>query len=296
MTLLFAGLAVGAVYAIVAYGYNLTYTTSGVLNFATAHMTMLGTFIAASLMSGSGMPLWMIVGACLSVGAAVGFLVELTAVAPLKSYRLRRSGTGAAGHGELVTTVGASTVITGLAFIVWGSDPLRVPLFTDDSRFPFLGGQVRPSDLTVILVAVAVGLALHFWTKRSRLGLASLAQTEDRDAAMLQGINVRLLSSLGFTLAGGLGCALGVVVGAKTLAVVGFALVLAIKGFVALTLGGVGSHLGAMIGAGVLGVGEVMTASWVGTDYRSILVFLVFIAVLLLRPQGLFGTARGRTV
>src|SRR3954454_10680466 len=148
MTLLFAGLAVGAVYAIVAYGYNLTYTTSGVLNFATAHMTMVGTFIAASMLTGSGMPLWMIVGACLAVGAAVGFLVELTAVAPLRSFRLRRSGTGVGGHGELVTTVGVSTIITGLAFIVWASDPLPVSLFTNDTRIPFLGGQIRPSDLT----------------------------------------------------------------------------------------------------------------------------------------------------
>lgn len=113
---------------------------------------------------------------------------------------------------------------------------------------------------------------------------------------MLQGINVRLLSSSGFVLSGALGAALGVVVGAKTLAVVGFALVLAIKGFVALTLGGVGSQLGALIGGAVLGVGEVATARWMGPDYRTIVVFVIFLLVLLIRPQGLFGTREGRTV
>jgi branched-chain amino acid transport system permease protein len=296
MTILYAGLAVGAVYAIVAYGYNLTFTTSGVLNFATAHTTMVGAFVTAWAMSKAHLPLWLIVGVCLLVGAAIGLVTELTAIAPLKSFVLRRSAEGAGGHGELVTTVGVSTVVTGLAFIIWGSDPKPVPLFDDDSRIAFLGGQVRKSDLAVIAVALVVGILLHIWTRRSKLGLASLAQTEDRDAAMLQGVNVRLLSVLGFALAGAIGCALGVVVGAKTLAVVSLALVLAIKGFVALTLGGVGSQLGALVGGAVLGVGEVVSARWIGPDYRSITVFVIFIAVLLLRPQGLFGTRAGRTV
>ena len=159
-----------------------------------------------------------------------------------------------------------------------------------------LGGEVRKSDIVVISTAIAIGLLLHFWTSRSRLGLASLAQSEDRDAAMLQGINVRFLSSSGFVLAGALGSGVGVVVGAKTLAVVAFALILAIKGFVALTLGGVGSQLGALIGGLTLGVGEVLTARWLGSDYRSLVVFVVFMLVLLLRPQGLFGAREVRTV
>lgn len=294
MTLLYAGLAVGAVYAIVAFGYNLSFTTSGVLNFATAHTTMVGTFVAAWALTDQGLAVPLVILVCALVGAVLGLVVELTAVAPLKSFRLRRSAGG--GHGELVTTVGASTIITGFAFIIWGSDPVKVPLFENDLRISLLGGDVRSSDVVVIATAIVLGLALHFWTRRSRLGLASLAQSEDRDAAMLQGINVRFLSMSGFVLAGALGSGVGLVVGAKTLAVVGFALVLAIKGFVALTLGGVGSQLGALIGGLSLGVGEVMTARWLGSDYRSLSVFVVFLLVLLLRPQGLFGTKEGRTV
>lgn len=294
MTLLYAGLAVGAVYAIVAFGYNLSFTTSGVLNFATAHTTMVGTFVAAWALTDQGLAVPLVILVCVLVGAVLGLVVELTAVAPLKSFRLRRSAGG--GHGELVTTVGASTIITGFAFIIWGSDPVKVPLFENDLRISLLGGDVRKSDVAVIVTALVLGLALHFWTRRSRLGLASLAQSEDRDAAMLQGINVRFLSMSGFVLAGALGSGVGLVVGAKTLAVVGFALVLAIKGFVALTLGGVGSQLGALIGGLSLGVGEVMTARWLGSDYRSLSIFVVFLLVLLLRPQGLFGTREGRTV
>lgn len=294
MTILYAGLAVGAIYAIVAFGYNLTVTTAGVLNFANAHMTMVGTFVAAWALTDLGWSVPVVIVLCAVVGAVLGVIVELTAVAPLKSFRLRRSG--GVGHGELVTTVGASTIITGLAFIIWGSDPIKVPLFEDDVRVALLGGAVRKSDLVVIATAIAMGLALHFWTQRSRLGLASLAQSEDREAAMLQGVNVRFLSSAGFILAGALGSGVGLVVGAKTLAVVSFALVLAIKAFVALTLGGVGSQVGALVGGLLLGVLEVMTASWLGPDYRGLMVFLVFMLVLLIRPQGLFGTKEGRTV
>lgn len=294
MTIIYAGLAVGAVYAIIAYGYNLVFTTAGVLNFAQAHMTMIGTFIAAWGLAAMDLPIVVVIGICLLVGGVIGLIVELTAIAPLKSPRFKRDTIG--GHGELVTTVGASTIITGVAFIIWGSEPRSIPLFVDDARIPFLGGEVRPSDLSLIVVALIVGLGLHFWTQRSKLGVASLAQSEDRDAAMLQGVNVRKLSMLGFAAAGALGAAMGLVVGAKTLAVVGFALVLAIKAFVALTLGGVGNQLGALIGGLALGLGEIATARWIGTDYRSIVVFVIFIAVLLLRPQGLFGTKEGRKV
>jgi branched-chain amino acid transport system permease protein len=294
MTLLLAGLAVGAVYAIVAIGYNLTFTTSGVLNFATAHSTMVGTFVAAWALTDLGLAVPVVILLCALVGAVLGLIVELTAVAPLKSFRLSRSD--GAGHGELVTTVGASTIITGFAFIIWGSDPIKVSLFQEDRRIGLLGSEVRQSDLVVIATAIVLGLALHFWTRRSRLGLASLAQSEDRDAAMLQGINVRFLSASGFVLAGTLGSGVGLVVGAKTLAVVALALVLAIKGFVALTLGGVGSQLGALIGGLSLGIGEVLTARWLGSDYRSLVVFVVFMLVLLLRPQGLLGSKEGRTV
>ncbi|WP_139980306.1 branched-chain amino acid ABC transporter permease [Nocardioides litoris] len=294
MTLVLAGLAIGAIYAIIAYGYNLTVTTAGVLNFANAHMTMIGTFVAAWALTSLGLAVPLVIVVCVLVGAVLGLVVELTAVAPLKSFRLRRGG--GVGHGELVTTVGASTIVTGLAYIIWGSDPIQVPLFDDDRRVSFLGGEVRKSDLLVIGTALMLGLVLHVWTQRSRLGLASLAQSEDRDAAMLQGVNVRLLSSAGFVIAGALGSGVGVIVGAKTLAVVSLALVLAIKGFVALTLGGVGSHVGALVGGLALGVGEVMTARWLGSDYRSLMVFVVFMLVLLVRPQGLFGTKEGRTV
>lgn len=294
MTLIYAGLAIGAIYAIVAYGYNLTVTTSGVLNFANAHMTMVGTFVAAWALTDQGLAVPVVIGLCVLIGAVLGLIVEVTAVAPLKSFRLRRGG--GVGHGDLVTTVGASTIITGLAYIIWGSDPVKVPLFEEDLRVSFLGGEVRKSDLLVIATALVLGVALHLWTQRSRLGLASLAQSEDRDAAMLQGVNVRFLSMAGFVIAGALGSGVGVIVGAKTLAIVSLALVLAIKGFVALTLGGVGSHLGALVGGMTLGVGEVMTARWLGSDYRGLMVFVVFMLVLLVRPQGLFGTKEGRTV
>lgn len=293
MTTILAGLAVGAIYAIVAYGYNLTLTTGGVLNFATAHTMMVGSFIAGWGLSALDVPVVVIVLMAMAIGALIGLAIELTAIAPLKSVRFARKS---AGHSELVTTLGASTIITGAAYLIWGTDPVKVPLLGADTRINLLGGQVRKSDLTLIGVAVVVGVGLHLWTKRSRVGVASMAQSENRDAAMLQGINVRRLSIFGFALSGALGCALGVVVGAKTLAVVSIALVLAIKGFVALTLGGVGSQLGALVGGALLGLAEIGTARWIGTDYRTIAVFVLFILVLSVRPQGLFGSTKVRAV
>ncbi len=292
MTVVWAGLAVGAVYTLVAYGYNITWTCSGVLNFANAHFIMLGSFLASWSLTDLGLPVVLTFLLCAAVGGAAGLVEEIVAIAPTRSLLLRR---GAGGHSELVTTVGAATVVSGIAFLVWGTDPRRVPLM-HDTRVTVLGGGVRKIDLVVIAVTVALGVALHIWTRYSRLGLASLAQTEDRDAAMLQGVNVRLLSAGGFAAAGALGASLGPIVGAKTLAVVTIALVLAIKGFVVLTLGGVGSHLGALVGGAALGIGESMTARWMGPDYRNITVFVIFMLVLLARPRGLLGAKEARVV
>ncbi len=293
MSVIWSGLAVGAVYALVAYGYNLSWACSGVLNFANAHFVMLGTFVAAWGLTELGVPLIIAFVLCAVIGGAVGLVEELIAIAPMRSLKLRR---GAGGHGELVTTVGAATVITGVAFLIWGSDPRPVRLFSDNTRVRVLGGGVRRTDLLIIAVAVVLGLAFHVWTRRGRLGLASLAQSEDRDAAMLQGINVKLLSSGGFAAAGALGGVLGPVVGAKTFAVISIALVLAIKGFVVLTLGGVGSHLGALVGGAALGLTEAMTARYMGPDYRNIAVFVLFMLVLLARPHGLLGKREARVV
>jgi branched-chain amino acid transport system permease protein len=285
MTVIWAGLASGAIYALVAMGYNFTMTTAGVLNFAYAHFIMVGSFVAAWGLQ-HGYPLVVVILAAGVLGAAIGGLEERIAI------RLLPTGST---HTELVTTVGVGTVLTGLAIVLFGSDPMPVPILRT-SLVHLFGATVSVIELMLIGIAIILGAVLHIWTRRTRSGLASLARSEDREAAMLRGVNVRRLSLLAFVAAGAIGGLLGPVVGAKTFASAFLPIVLAIKGFTALTLGGVGSQLGALLGGLSIGLVEAAAQYWWGVNAGDIAVFVIFLAVLLTRPHGLFGEREARLV
>ena len=164
MTTIWAGLATGSIYALIAIGYNLTLTTAGVLNFAFANIILVGAFVAVTGIS-LGLPLPLIFLVAALVCALVAVAEERIAV------RLLPKG---GQHAELITTVGASVVITAATALIWGGTALRVDLFPQ-SPVPLFGGLVFPSGLILIGTALIFGVALHFFNTRTKYGLASLA-------------------------------------------------------------------------------------------------------------------------
>jgi branched-chain amino acid transport system permease protein len=283
---LIAGVAVGAVYALIAIGYNITYLASGVINFAFANFVVLGGF------------LWLAARQDLQLSAVVAVVLVAIAVGVLGLVEERLAIRPLAGrsHAELITTVGTATVLTGLMLLVWGSEPLPVPALVPDTSLPVGGIDVALNDVVLIAVAAGAATTLHVVSRRTRIGLASLAQTEDREAATLRGVDVRRLSALAFGLAMLFAGLIGAIVATKTYASGTAALLLAIKGFVALTLGGLGNNLGALAGGVAVGIAEVAAARYIGDGYQDIVVFALFLVVVLLRPNGVFGTRVGRTV
>jgi branched-chain amino acid transport system permease protein len=287
MTTVWVGLALGSIYVIVATGYNIGLTVTGVLNFAQAQFLMVGTFLAYWVVVTLGWSTLVFIPIGMGILALVGALEERIAIRPLQ---------GRGAHGELVTTVGFATLLEGIVVLVWGEDPLRVPFFGPTETIDVLGATVRPVDIATIAATVALVVAFHFWTRRTRLGLASLAAAEDREAAQLRGINVQRLATGSFAAAAALGALFAPLIAPQTFAVVTVAAALAVKGFVALVIGGFGSQFGVLIGGMVVGLTEALTARWFGSEYSLIAVFGVLLAVLLLRPQGLFGERTGRIV
>jgi branched-chain amino acid transport system permease protein len=285
VTSLYAGLGLGAVYALIALGYNLTLIASGILNFAYANIVMVGAFIATWGLAAGG-PSWVLV--FLAAGLVCGGLAlveERVAVRPLKPN----------SHAELVTTVGFATIITGASQVIWGDDPIGVDLISNEP-FTILGGAFSPIDLILLSTVTALAVALQLLGRRSRYGLAGLAHAEDREAAMLRGVNVRMLGLGAFALAGVVAGVLGVVVGAKLGAQAFLPLILAIKGFIGLTLGGIGTFSGALVGGLLVGILETTSAFYLGPIYSNLAVFVVFLIVLLARPQGIFGRRGARLV
>jgi branched-chain amino acid transport system permease protein len=285
-TAMISGLAVGSIYALIAIGYNITHLASGVLNFAQAHLMVLGIFLSVWMFD-HGVTAFVVVPACGVIVALVALLEERLAIRPLRAL---------GAHSELVTTLGFATLITGVIIVVAGSDPRVVHFPISNDSFRFLGGRVQPVDLALIVVALGAAAIVALLLRRTRLGVATLAQSADREAALLRGIDVRRLSMIGFLAAGMLAGLVGPLVGDKTYAAPSLGLLLAVKGFVVMCLGGLGSIEGAWLGGLVVGVLEVLASRYAGTDYRDLATFVVFAALLLSRPQGLFGTTSMRMV
>lgn len=287
MTEIVIGIATGSVYALVALGYNMTYLAAGVVNFAHANLMVVGMFVAYALYSFEALPLWLSLPFAFVVAAAIGFIQERLTVRPIANQ---------SSSAELVTMVGVATLLTGSLILFFGSDALRVPFFGAESVHELFG--VRIDVVNVVIIGVAVGMAviLELITRRTKVGLAALAQTDDPEAAQLRGINVRGLALYGFVLAAGVGGMLGPLLVAKTFAASSIAIILAVKGFVVLVLGGVGSHWGVLTAAFGIGIVEALGARYLGPSYRDIVVFVVFAAFLLILPGGIAGRRKARTV
>jgi branched-chain amino acid transport system permease protein len=284
ITTAWSGLTVGAIYAIIAIGYNITITTAGVLNFAFANIVMLGAFVTIS-----GLALGLPIPVALLLAALVGAIVSIVE----ERVAIRFIPRGA--HAELITTIGAATVITGASAIIWGAEPQRMQLF-DQAPITLLGGQVLPHALIMIAAAILLGVLLNVFNRRTKYGIASLAHAADREATMLRGVNVRWMSIIAFAAAGAIGAFLGPLVAMTTTASPFIPIVLAVKGFIVLTCGGVGSQTGALVAGLGIGLIEAFTNLAVGPNYGDFAVFLIFVAVLLIRPQGIFGTRMLRFV
>jgi branched-chain amino acid transport system permease protein len=284
ITTIFAGLSTGAIYALIAIGYNITLTSSGVLNFAFANTLVLGGFLAITW-TDIGLPVVVALAACALVCATVAVVEERVAIRFLP----------VGSHAELITTLGAATILTGLTARLWGSEPQRLVLF-DQHPLELLGGRVLPNSLILIGLAALFGIGLHVLMNRTRFGLISRAHAFDREATMLRGVNVRSLSIAAFAISGVFAGLVGPFVAVTTVATPYIALTLALKGFIVLALGGLGSQLGAVVAGLLLGVIEALTALWIGPFYGTFAVFVVFVLVLLFRSGGLFGSQTARLV
>lgn len=185
--------------------------------------------------------------------------------------------------------------MTGAILLIWGADVRKVPAMVA-GEIPIGSTSITGAELLLLVTAIGLAGAFGTWSRRSRIGLASLAQSEDREAAMLLGIDVRKLSLLSFAVAGALAIVLGFVMGPKTFAAPEFGALLAVKGFAVLALGGVGSYLGAAIAGLTVGVIEALSSYLWSSEIQTLTVFVLFLVVLAVRPQGLFGQRAGRVV
>jgi branched-chain amino acid transport system permease protein len=285
MTLVWGGLALGAVYTLVAIGYNIVYLSSKTFNFAHAQLLMLGVFVAYTCLMEWGVPWILVVVLAAAAVGVVAALENVVAVRPVKDM-----------HNVLVTTIGASTFLDGTVSLIWGNQALAVSFPAGNNAINLLGGRVYPVEPVLVGLVITIVL-LDLWIgRRFLVGLALQGMSEDPEAAQLRGVNIRAMAFGAFVVAGALAGAAAVFVAPKTYAVSTLGDSLALKGFVALAIGGFGSMPGALVGGAAVGLVEIMAARYLGGSFSNLAIFVVLIAVFSVRPAGLFVQSPERTV
>jgi branched-chain amino acid transport system permease protein len=284
------GITAGSLYALVAVGFNILYRPTNVFNFAQGDLVMLGAMIGATLLGQAGLSWYAAAALAMVAVAAIALAEERIAVAPV----LRRS---ASGTSWVITTLAVSLIITNLVGHVWGPDPLSLkpppPLSTE--TFDVLGAQISTYHIALVVLAALLVLGIERFY-RTTAGKAVLAVAEDRDAALLRGIDPERLSRWSFVIGGALAALTGVLAAPLLYASTGLGPSLLLKGFEAAAVGGIGNNRGALIAGYILGLAEASGAALLSPGYQETVTFALVLALLLLRPQGLFGRAEARTV
>src|SRR5699024_6480914 len=175
MTVFWSGLAIGAIYALVATGYNIVFIAQKTFNFAQAALMMLGTFIVYLAMVTFELPWWIAAIAATVVVAAIAAVQERISIRPVKD-----------AHNLLVTTLGVSIILQGVAQLIWGGEPHGMPFFGGDTVLDFFGARVYPVELAIIAVTILIVLGLVIFSQRSLLGITLLGMSEDSVAATLR--------------------------------------------------------------------------------------------------------------
>jgi branched-chain amino acid transport system permease protein len=281
---LLTGLSAGSLYALVALGLVLIYRSTRVLNFAHADMATVGTYIAFALIT-FGVPFWMAFSVALLAGGAVAMVFYFGALVPAQRK-------GANPLGQIILTLGLALILQGLTVYKWGAEPDRFPFPLSDTKVWKLG-PVFLSELSLgtLAAAATASLILYLITQKTRLGLAMQATSENLQAAQTLGIPTRGVLAFAWGVAAALAVVAGVFLAPVLLLDPFFMLDPMFKGLAAAVLGGLNSLPGAVVGALLLGVAESLAGAYLSLEFKSSLAFVLIVAVLLIRPEGLLGKA-----
>jgi len=283
LQVLMTGILTGGVYALVGIGLSLIFGVMRIVNFAHGEFVALGMYASLLLFQSLGIDPYLAIPLITVGGIALGAVVERGFIAPIIA---------APEHVSILMTVGVGLVISNLLLFGFGAHPQSI--FTwYSTKTVRVAGVTFSGPLSVsFLITLAVILGLYWVLTRTEIGRAMRATAQNRDAAELQGINTGVARMLAF----GIGVALAAVSGTLLLPVLyvipTIGGVFTLKAFVVTVLGGMGNVLGAIGGGLILGVTESLGAAYISSGYRDAFGLIAFLAVLLLRPAGLFGKSR----
>lgn len=291
LSLTMDGIALGAIYAMVGISLNIAFKPTNVFNMAQGEFVMLGAMLSWVAMSGIGLP-WIIAAVLvLALLAVFGMFQERIAVAPHFKADSHH-------HGWLVSTLAFSVIVINIADHIFYPEPQFVAPLPGTSTMTQTWGALNfnTHQVAVIVIAVASIVALDWFYGRTLTGKSISAVSEDQDGARLNGINPLHITMLSFGAAAAYSAAAGLLAAPLVLASTSLGLLLLIKGFMAMAIGGVGSNWGTLLGGFMIGWIESIGSLYLSTGTRQFLLLAVLLGILLIRPQGFLGKPMGRAV
>ncbi len=283
---LIAGLKSGSIYSLVALGFTIVYAATGAINFAQGEFFMLGGMLGVVYVR-LGVPLPLAIALSVVSTAILGALFEVLAIRPIADGDPLRI---------IMVTIGGSIVIRQFVLHLLGPDEVPLSPFTAGPSHFVLGAAVERQTLWIWGITLVSVLALVLLYRRTTFGRAMTATSLNRDAARLVGIDTRTMVTWSFALAAGLGAVAGLAVAPLTQTAFDVGAGIGVKGFAAAILGGLGNPVAAVGGGLILGLLESLTAGYVNPLYKDAVALVVLLAVLFVRPQGLFGGPRREKV
>jgi branched-chain amino acid transport system permease protein len=285
------GLALGAVYALIALGYTMVYGILQLINFAHGEVYMLGAYlgiIVFGLLTHLGLPavsltltLVIVIIVSMAFCALYGAAIERSAYRPLRN---------ATKLAPLISAVGMSIILQNIVMLTQGKEYKNLPPQLPSEGLSILGANISPVQIFILAASIVIMVLLHLFISKTKLGKAMRATSQDRVMAGLVGININQVISVTFMIGSALAAVAGVMVTLYYGVVHFFMGYLAgIKAFTAAVLGGIGSIPGAMLGGFMLGLIENFGASYISSVYKDAFAFLVLIITLVIRPSGLLG-------
>jgi branched-chain amino acid transport system permease protein len=276
------GLANGAILALAALGFVMIYKATGVLNFAQGEFLLIAAFVIWVFLVDFGLP-WVVgVAMAILVGVALGVVIERLILRPM---------VGEPVISVIMVTIGLAAVLSAVVQLIWGTRPRPFPDFIPDSSIELFGATVGVNRLWALGVVAVALVGFGFFYTRSRDGVAMRAVADDQQAALAQGISVRRTFAFAWALAG-VSAVFGGALVANLIGVSGAISAFGLLVFPVVILGGLDSVPGAVVGGAIIGLLSSYTGGYIGGGLETVIPYIALLAILMVKPYGIFGQVR----
>ena len=276
---LIGGIGMGSIYALTALGYSMIYRSMGLINFAHGSVFMIGTYMGVVFYVTLKLNFFIAVPLAILATAALGVVLERV-LRPLSRFQMIFMLTG---------TIAVGIILDNSALLIWGALGVSVPAPFGETPIEFWNIRLTRQIVVILIMAPVIMLILETVLRKSTLGKALRAAAQDGEIASTMGISINRMNAITFAIGSGLAAAAGILVSPIFYVTPSIGWSVAIKGFAAAILGGLGNPVGAMVGGIILGVIESSSALFISSSYKYAITFIVTILVLMVKPTGLIS-------